>query len=140
MIKVTIIIILILLLVITLYSYYCLSSRMTNFERARLEYILQKESELGTKEKNIKIITDCSNKNEQLENALKNINKILGEIGISCLNKFDDKNVNIVADSEQINKSYIQNKDTSNNINTIINETIGTEILNEVPVEYHNNI
>lgn len=51
MIKTTIIIILILLLLITLYSYYCLSSRMINFERSRLEYILQKESELADKEK-----------------------------------------------------------------------------------------
>jgi hypothetical protein len=158
MIKITIIIILILLMVITLYSYYCLSSRMINFERARLEYILQKESELGTKEKNIKVITDCSNKNEQLENALTNINKILGEIGIGGVNKFDDKNVNIVkgikniisgkidtniiANPDQINKSCNLNNNTSdnNNINSIINESIGTEILNEVPVEYLNNM
>ena len=54
MIKITIIIILILLLLITLYSYYCLSSRMINFERARLEYILQKEQEIKTKERRIR--------------------------------------------------------------------------------------
>jgi hypothetical protein len=152
MIKITIIIILILLLIITLYSYYCLSSRMVNFERARLEYILQKESELVTKEKNIKVVANCSNKNQQLENALTNINKILGEIGISNLNKIDDKNVNIVkgieniisgkidsnivAHPEQINKSC----DVNNDINNIINESIGTEILSEVPVKYLNNI
>lgn len=160
MIKITIIIILILLLVITLYSYYCLSSRMTNFERARLEYILQKEAELGTKEKNIKVITDCSNKNEQLENALKNINKILGEIGIRGLNNFDDKNdkndkndnivkgikniingkidSNIVANPDEINKSC--NLNPNPNPTTIINDIIQTEILNEVPVEYFNNV
>lgn len=140
MIKITIIMILILLLIITLYSYYCLSSRIVNFERARLEYILQKESELGIKEKNIKVIANCSNKNEQLENALANINKILGEIGISNSNKIDNKNINIVkgieniiqgkidsnivAYPEQINKSC----NVSNNINNIINESIGTEI------------
>lgn len=153
-ISITIIIILILLLVITLYSYYCLSYRMINFERARLEYILQKDAELSTKEKNIKVITDCSDKNEQLKNALSNINKILGEIGISDLNKLDDKNVNIVkgieniisgkidtniiANPDQINKSCNINNNV--NDNNIINESIGTEILNEVPNEYLNNM
>lgn len=117
MIKITIIIILILLLIITLYSYYCLSSRMINFERARLEYILQKESELGTKEKNIKVISDCSNKNEQLENALTNINKIIGEIGINN-----------------------SNNNTNTSIHNIINESVSKEILNEVPEEYLNSM
>lgn len=82
MIKTTIIIILILLLLITLYSYYCLSSRMINFERSRLEYILQKESELADKEKNIKIVADCSDKNEQLSQLIYVINKIINNSGL----------------------------------------------------------
>lgn len=150
MIKITIIIILILLLIITLYSYYCLSSRMINFERARLEYILQKESELGTKEKNIKVIANCSNKNEQLENALTNINKILGEVGIGASNKIDDKNINIVKGIENIINGKIDSnvvanpeqlsKSCNTNINNIINQSVSTEILNEVPEKYLNSI
>jgi hypothetical protein len=60
MIKVTIIIILILLLLITMYSYYCLSSRMIDFERIRLEYILNKENQIMEKEQKLKIISNCN--------------------------------------------------------------------------------
>ena len=82
MIKTAIIIILILLLIITLYSYYCLSSRMVNFEKLRLEYILTKEGELNDKEKNIKTIADCSNKNDSYQEAIKNINSIIGNLNL----------------------------------------------------------
>ena len=148
MIKITIIIILILLLVITLYSYYCLSSKMVNFERTRLEYILQKESELQTKEKNIKVINNCSNKNEQLENALTNINRILEEIGIGKMDNFDDKNgnivkgitniingkidSNIVANPDQINKSCGLNKNNNNISNNISNNNKNNDTIDNV--------
>lgn len=111
MIKTTIIIILILLLLITLYSYYCISSKMINFERARLEYILQKETELKIKENEIKVITDCKNKNELYHSALLNINNIVSE---TLHTKSCNNSENIITNEEK------------NNI----------EILNEVPSEY----
>jgi hypothetical protein len=66
---------------------------MINFERARLVHILQKESDLETKEKNIKVVLDCSNKNEQLSEALFDINKILEKSGINNLNSNNNNNI-----------------------------------------------
>jgi hypothetical protein len=83
MIKIAIIIILVILLAITLYSYYCLSSRMIEFERSRLEFILNKEIATNEQEKKIKIISDCSNKNEQYQLAIKNINSVIGSLNLS---------------------------------------------------------
>jgi len=134
MIKTTIIIILILLLLITLYSYYCLSSGVVNFERARLEYILQKESEIAIKEKNIKVISDCSNKNEQLLEALNNINIILEKLGINNSNIINDKNNNIVKEIENIITHPEQIY--KSNINNIIEQKINTKIISEVPIEH----
>lgn len=106
MIKNAIIIILILLLIITLYSYYCLSSKMSNFERTRLEYILQKETELKTKESNIQNVEDCANKNNQLKEALENINNILVNINIGktfCTTSTDDEiNSDIIKGIENV--------------------------------------
>ena len=82
MIKIAIIIILVILLAITLYSYYCLSSRMIEFERSRLEFILKKESALNEQENKIKIISECSNKNEQYQQAIKNINTVIGNLNL----------------------------------------------------------
>ena len=147
MIKITIIIILIILLSITLYSYYCLSSRMINFERARLEYILQKENELAIKEKNIKVVADCSNKNEKFKEAFDHINKILGEIGINNSNKTDNKNNDIIKEIENIIYGKIDSNIVAHpeqlsisNINNVIEQSINTKILSEVPTEYINKI
>lgn len=161
MIKTTIIIVLILLLSITLYSYYCLSSRMINFERERLEYILQKETEVKIKENEIKVVSDCSNKNELLLEALMGINKILGEANINgnldiCKNsKYNlqqSKNDNIVKGIENVISGKINldivanpNDKLNNNQNTntcdiknISEEQINIEMLSEVPEEYTN--
>lgn len=129
MIKTTIIITLILLLVITLYSYYCLTSKMVNFERARLEYILQKESDVIKRESEVKVIADCSNKNFQYQMALENINKILGELNIGTVNS--TTNIN------EINEINEKNEKNNHIVNSLINqETNDIEILNEVQSEY----
>jgi len=136
---------------------------MINFERARLEYILQKESEVTEKEKNVHMIVDCSNKNEKLTLALNSINKIIGSSGISQSNKTENKNnnivkgieniitgkidSNIVANPEQLSASLSQSQSCNNQINTsnlskpldinqVINQTINTNILSEVPMEH----
>ncbi len=98
MIKITIIVILILLLLITLYSYYCLSSSMENFEQKRMEYILNKESELKKIESRIKIDSECLNKNQKYQTAIKGINDIIDKLNLppgSICAKYsneDDKN------------------------------------------------
>ena len=73
MIKNTIIIILILLLVITLYSYYCLSTSMLDYEKDRMEYITKKENELIQREKNINQTLNYKN---ELDKCYKNIDSI----------------------------------------------------------------
>lgn len=150
MIKNTIIIVLILLLLITLYSYYCLSSRMVNFERERLEYILQKENDIKSKENKIKIVEDCSNKNSQFQNALTEINKILKNIGITCENTQNndknDKNDNIIKGIENIITGKIDpnivskpnkelNKCLAKNIENIENTHNIPNIKNNIQIE-----
>jgi hypothetical protein len=131
---------------------------MINFERARLEYILQKETAVKIKESEVKVIADCSNKNLQYQMALENINKILGGVNIGTNNSTDvinEKNddiikgiqnvitckidPNIVAEPDNI-QSCISKQNKQNNIdslNSLINqESINVEILSEVPSEY----
>ena len=96
-------------------------SSISNFERARLEYILQKEQEIKTKERSVKVVADCSNKNKQYLLALENINTILGEINIGTENT----------------QAYTNEQNNYNNINSLINqESIDVEMLSEVPSEY----
>lgn len=82
MIKTTIIIILILLLLITLYSYYCLSSNMIEFEKTRLEFVLRKENEIKELESKIKVISNCNEKNEKYQQAIKSINSVIYELNL----------------------------------------------------------
>ena len=78
MIKNSIIIILILLLLITLYSYYCLSSKMLQYEKDRLETIINKENYVKLQESKIEEITNCNLKLSQFNEAFIQINKIMG--------------------------------------------------------------
>ena len=96
MIKITVIIILILLLIITIYSYYCLSSSMIDYEKDRLEYILKKEIELNNLEKKIKIISHCNEKNEKYQEAIKNINNIIENLNLppGSICNTNSKNIN----------------------------------------------
>lgn len=122
MIKTTIIIILILLLFITLYSYYCISSKMIDFERKRLEFILNKENELRILEKKIKIIQNCSNKNLKYQQAIKNINNIIDNLDLIPETESENININI---NNNVN-TEINNEDkaiiNTNDINNIIQE------------------
>jgi hypothetical protein len=141
---------------------------MINFERERLEYILQKETAVKTKENEIKVVSDCSNKNELLLEALMGINKILGEANINgnlniCNNsKYNPKdtknddvvksvenentdkiNLDIVADPDNKLSSCGTNINQEQDINTtdgenILEEQIYMEMLSEVPEGYNN--
>ena len=71
-----------LLLVISIYSYYCLSSRMTDYEKKRLEFILNKEKELELLEKKIKQIAFCTEKNEKYQQAISDINTIIDKLNL----------------------------------------------------------
>lgn len=119
MIKITIILVLILLLLITLYSYYCLSSRMIEFERKRLEYILNKEYELKTLDKKIKIISNCTEKNEKYQLAIQNINTIIDKLDLPPGSICQKSNI-----TEQINQEHQINEEHKNNL----------KILYEVPI------
>ena len=151
MIKIIIVVILILLLIITIYSYYCLTSRMVNYERERLEYILQKENEVKTKESKVNVVADCSNKNEQYQAAFANINKIIGDLhikGVCDINDVNEKNMHIIKSVENVisgkidpeviaNPKNIQSCliNNNNDANSLINQE-SIHILNEVPTEH----
>lgn len=80
MIKITIIIVLIIILIITIYYYYRLSSLMINYEKTRLEFVLNKETELKNLENKIIAIANCNEKNSNYKKAIDNINNILSEL------------------------------------------------------------
>jgi len=150
MIKIAIIIILMLLLVITLYSYYCLSSRMINFEKLRLEYILKKEEELNDREKNINIVADCSIQNEKYQQAIENINSIIDKMNLppgSICKKYTvgkDKQIidnlkSIILEEKLPENSNLNNCAGSDVSNELVNELISENNLkmyNEVPPNF----
>jgi hypothetical protein len=143
MIKIAIIIILILLLVVTLYSYYCLSSKMINFEKSRLEYILKREEELNHKEQQIKVVTECSSKNDSYQEAIKNINGIIEKLnlppGSICQNYNNDKDKQTINNIKSIilhEKSPQNQTDISGElIDKVVPENI-VNIYHEVPTTY----
>jgi hypothetical protein len=77
MIKNTIITILVILLVVTIYSYICLSSTMMNYEKERIEFILNKEAEIKSRESKLQTMTKC---NDDLLKYKNVINKITADI------------------------------------------------------------
>lgn len=130
MIKITIIIILILLLVITIYSYYCLSIKMINYERKRLEYILNKEQHLTHVENNIKMITDCNEKNEKYQLAIKDISSILLNLAKQSGTLIPTELVpNELASSENISSENISNEHI---LNKLISDEKKNLILNDL--------
>lgn len=125
MIKITIIVILILLLLITLYSYYCLSSKMIEFENKRLQYILNKENELNIMEKNIKVISNCTEKNEKYQQAIRNINTIIDKLNLPPGSICSKSNINKLNQEHKINQENKINQEGENNL----------KILLEVPIQ-----
>ena len=112
-----------------------------------MEYILQKENELREKESKIKIIQDCTNKNERLEKALININQILSTTGI--INKTENtKNIENkiiigVEDVEDVEDNEIDlnlvssiKQEQENIYNQTEQENIYNQIITEVPIDY----
>lgn len=125
MIKNIVIAILCLLLLITIYSYYCLSKSMIDYEKDRLEFILNKENNVNSKEFNVKSLEDCKNKLNKVIKVLDEINNISNNIATpqSCILKS-----NGVIFEESVNKlskeqmEQIVNKLTLEDINRIINK------------------
>ena len=77
MIKNTIITILVILLIVTIYSYICLSTSMMNYEKERIEFILNKEAEIKSRESKLLTQTKC---NDDLLKYKNVINKITSDI------------------------------------------------------------
>lgn len=139
-----------LLLVITLYSYYCLSSRMINFEKSRLEFLLKKEEELNEREKNIKIVADCSIQNEKYQQTIENINSIIDKLNLppgSICKKYTvgkDKQIidnlkSIILEEKLPENSNLNNCAGSDVNNELVNELISAnnlQMYNEVPSNF----
>jgi hypothetical protein len=134
---------------------------MTDFQKDRMQYILNKEAEVNEKEKNIKIVTDCTNKNEKYQEAIKNINGIITGLqlppGSICerINKDGLENIDpnslagrahkiineMIAQAESsscphpvLNNAQVNMSEHNNVLNEIKNE-IKNEINNEIPNE-----
>lgn len=125
MIKNTIIIILILLLIITLYSYFCLSNKMLNYEKERMEYIVNKERELKVKDS---VLKGCEGYQTELNNCKTTISSIKDAIAenISKLNR----NLNNVQDASigilqnKVVESLDSNNKSTNSDNQITDSSI----------------
>ena len=77
MIKNTIIAILVILLIVTIYSYICLSTSMLNYEKERMEFILNKEADIKSRESKLLTQTKC---NDELLKYKNVINKITADL------------------------------------------------------------
>jgi hypothetical protein len=77
MIKNTIIVILLLLLLITFYAYLCLSNNMMDYQKERMEHILQKEKELKDKESKLISLGECNDNMNKYKNI---INKLSSDL------------------------------------------------------------
>ena len=80
MIKNTIIVILILLLLITIYSYICLSSNILNYEKERMEYILNKEADIKNRESKLQTMSKCNDDLIKYKNVFNKIASNISEV------------------------------------------------------------
>ncbi len=80
LIKNIIITVLTLLLIIVVCFYSYLASQMQDYEKERLEYIINKENELNQKENQIAAGQTCKVKLSECEISKKHINSILDEL------------------------------------------------------------
>ena len=99
---------------------------MTEYERIRLEYILNKENELNNKEKNIKVVTECAEKNDNYQQAIRNINTIIDKLNLppeSICRKYNDINNNKIENEIKLKTE-------------VIDKIKNLEIYHEVPIEY----
>jgi hypothetical protein len=95
MLKNTIIIILTLLLIITLYSYFCLSNKMIDFQQDRMNYIYNKEKEFKTMNSDIK---NCSTYRKDLESCNLNLNQLKESIANNITDLKNDINNNFATE------------------------------------------
>jgi hypothetical protein len=65
-----------LLLILSAYLYYCLSNSMIKYENNRMNYIINKERKLKTREMDINLSIKCQNQNILYEKAIDNISNI----------------------------------------------------------------
>lgn len=147
MIKNTIIIILILLLVITLYSYYCLSSSMMDYERKRMEYIVNKEQELIHREQTLNSNINYKNQLDKCNIDIDSIKNALGVSNLPTNNKtnkkvtFQETNTNhcVKIESEnQMESSQTDSNQTESENQTGIDLVVGDD--NQIESFYNNSI
>ncbi len=97
-IKNIIIIVLTLLLVMVVLAYSYLASQMQDYEKKRLEYIINKEYELNQKENEINKGKVCQVKLSECEITKKHIKSILDEL---TTKKNNTSNINVKEEQEQ---------------------------------------
>lgn len=119
---------------------------MIDFEQRRMEYILNKEGELKNLEQKIKIDTDCSNKNDKYQLAIKGINEIIdnlnlppGSICSKYSNEEDKKTISTIKSIilEKQQDQNVQNVQNVQNIQQIFPQP-SPNILHEVPLGFLN--
>ncbi len=91
MLKNTIIIILTLLLIITLYSYFCLSNKMLDYEKDRMEFICKKEKEITNKNTILQDCSVCQTELNNYKNSIASIKQAIAE-NISKINSMNQSN------------------------------------------------
>lgn len=132
MMKIIIIIILILLLLITLYSYYCLSNQMINYETTRLQHIMNKEQLVNNKIFKINSLEECNNNNTKYYTAIQEISNIINRLNLP-INNFNNNNnsfeentlivtneINTEMIKKELNDNIIQNETTNEIIDIIL--------------------
>lgn len=79
---------------------------MVDFERDRLDFILKKESEVRDLESKVKVVADCSNKHEDLQNGIIEIYNIISKLnlppGSICSNTQIDTDKQIIEEIKHI--------------------------------------
>lgn len=77
MIKNIIIVIILFLLLTVAVAYYTLASRMENFERERLQYVVSKEDEIKREKAKLVELTECNNNMRKYKNIIHSLSQDL---------------------------------------------------------------
>ena len=111
MIKNIIIVCLIVIMLIVIYSWICVSNSMSNFQKTRMEYIINKENELHNKELKLISANKC---NKLLLNYSSSMDKLLSDLNSvsSDLNNLAKNTLNTNSDVKTKIKSYVNNETT----------------------------
>lgn len=141
MIKNIIIVCLIVIMLIVIYSWICVSNSMSNFQKARMEYIINKENELHNKELKLISANKC---NKLLLNYSSSMDKLLSDLNSvsSDLNNLAKNTLNTNSDVKTKIKSYVNNEaraETSNNVPSVEMQELNEKLNEKLNDKMNNN-